>query len=112
LLARNIVSQIFSETEAKMAEKNFDRVFKEKKLPDQIPEIKISASKIGGKKAGIVEILFLSGLVSSKSEAKRMISQKAVKVDGKTITDINIEIEPDGKVFKVGKRKFGRVSIV
>ncbi|MCM8788911.1 MAG: tyrosine--tRNA ligase [Candidatus Omnitrophica bacterium] len=111
-LAKTLVSHFFTETEAENAEENFNRVFKEKKLPDQIPEIKITASKLGSRKAGIVDILFLSGLVNSKSEAKRMISQKAVKVDGKTITDINIEIEPDGKVFKVGKRKFGRVSIV
>ncbi|MCM8822241.1 MAG: tyrosine--tRNA ligase [Candidatus Omnitrophica bacterium] len=112
LLARNIVGQFFSETEAEMAEENFDRVFKDKKLPDQVPEIKIPESKFGGKKAGIVDILFFSGLVSSKSEAKRMISQNAVKVDGEIIKDINVQIEPDGKIFKVGKRKFGRVRIV
>ncbi|MCM8814855.1 MAG: tyrosine--tRNA ligase [Candidatus Omnitrophica bacterium] len=112
LLARNIVGQFFSETEAEMAEENFDRVFKDKKLPDQVPEIKIPESRLGGKKAGIVDILFFSGLVSSKSEAKRMISQNAVKVDGEIIKDINVQIEPDGKIFKVGKRKFGRVRIV
>ncbi len=112
LLARTIVSQFFSEEEAEKAEKNFDRVFKEKQMPEHIPIIEIPASKINRKKENVVNILFLSGLAVSKSEAKRMITQNAVKIDGKTISDINAEIEPDGKLFRVGKRKFGRIKIV
>jgi tyrosyl-tRNA synthetase len=41
-----------------------------------------------------------------------MVIQNAVKVDGKSITDVNQDIEPDGKVIKVGKRKFGKIKIV
>ncbi|MCM8805474.1 MAG: tyrosine--tRNA ligase [Candidatus Omnitrophica bacterium] len=111
-LAKTIVGQFFGDEKAEKAEKTFDRVFKEKQIPEEIPVIKIPVSKLGGKKANIVDVLFLSGLVPSKSEAKRMVIQNAVKVDGKSITDVNQDIEPDGKVIKVGKRKFGKIKIV
>ncbi|MGC8804860.1 MAG: S4 domain-containing protein [Candidatus Ratteibacteria bacterium] len=54
----------------------------------------------------------MAGLVESKSEAKRMIQQNAVKIDGQTISDINAEIEINGKIVKVGKRKFAKIAIV
>ncbi|HOL49700.1 MAG TPA: tyrosine--tRNA ligase [bacterium] len=111
-LAKNIVKQFFGEKEAEKAEENFDRIFKEKQLPEEIPVVEIEAKKFGGHKANIVEILFVAGLVPSKSEAKRMIQQSAVKIDGKTISDINAEIEINGKIVKVGKRKFAKIKIV
>ncbi len=111
-LARNIVSQFFGEQEAEKAEDTFDRVFKEKQLPEEIPIIEIEEKKLGGKKANIVDILFVAGLVGSKSEAKRMIQQNAVKIDGHTMSDINAEIEINGKIVKVGKRKFAKITIV
>ncbi len=112
LLAKEIVSQFFTEEEAERAEMAFNRIFREKQTPENIPVVEIPLSKIGQKRLNIADVLFLAGLVPSKSEAKRMIQQNAVKVDGETITDINADIEPDGKVFKVGKRKFGRIRII
>ncbi|MCM8759311.1 MAG: tyrosine--tRNA ligase [Candidatus Omnitrophica bacterium] len=112
VLAKEIVSQFFTRQEAEKAEMAFDRVFKQKQIPENIPLIEIPFSKTKQRKLNIVDLLFLAGLVVSKSEAKRLIQQNAVKVDGRTITDINAEIEPDEKVFKVGKRKFGKIKIV
>ncbi|MCX7705178.1 MAG: tyrosine--tRNA ligase [bacterium] len=112
ILAKEIVGQFFSSQDAEKAEMSFNRIFKEKQIPEDIPVIEIPFSKIGQKKVNIVDLLFLAGFVPSKSEAKRLIQQNAVRVDGKTITDINTEIEAEGKVFKVGKRKFAKIKIV
>lgn len=112
ILAKQIVCQFFTMEDAENAEMAFDRVFKKKQIPENIPLIEIPFLKIKQRKANIVDILMMAGLVASKSEAKRLIQQHAVKVDGKTITEIDAEIEPEGKVFKVGKRKFGTIKIV
>ncbi len=113
LLSRTIVEEYFGKNKAQKAQETFDKIFKEKQLPEDIPVLKIKKDKLGGRtRANIVDVLFLSGLVSSKSEAKRMLIQNAVKLDGKTVSDINAEIEADGKIIKVGKRKFGKIKIV
>lgn len=113
LLAKNIVGEYFGKELAEKAQNEFDRVFKEKKLPEEIPVIEIEKSRIGNNDTvNIVDVLFISELVQSKSEAKRMVIQKAVKVNNKLISDINTMIQPDGAIIKVGKRKFGKIKIV
>jgi tyrosyl-tRNA synthetase len=113
LLAKTIVEEFFGKEQAKKAQETFDRIFKERKTPDRIPVCEIEKDKLIGKtKANIVDILFLSGLVSSKSEAKRMLNQNAVKIDNNPVSDINLEIEPDGKIISVGKRKFKKIKII
>ncbi|HPP66811.1 MAG TPA: tyrosine--tRNA ligase [bacterium] len=113
LLAKTIVGEFFDANKAQKAQSEFDRIFKDKNLPKEIPVLEIKRSRIGHKtKINIVDILFLSGLVQSKSEAKRMLIQNAVKLDGKTISDINFELEPDEKIIRVGKRRFGKIKIV
>jgi len=84
----------------------FDRVFAQKQLPDKIPEVQIPAKPIAASK-----LLLHCKLVSSGSEAKRMIKQSAVSVDGRKITDPNVEIVPkDGMIVQVGKRRFARLK--
>lgn len=113
LLARTIVEEFFGKDEAQEAQETFDRIFTKKELPLEIPILEIKKDNLGTRtKMNITDVLFLSGLVNSKSEAKRMLTQNAVKVDGKTVKDINAEIEPDGKIIKVGKRKFGKIKII
>jgi len=85
----------------------FDRVFAQKQLPEKIPEVKISAEPIMASK-----LLLHCKLVSSGSEAKRMIKQSAASIDGKKLNDPNAEITPkDGMVIRVGKRKFARLKV-
>ena len=58
----------------------------------------------------IVEIIFESGILNSKGEARRMIKQGAVKLDGELITDIYSKIDSKGeKVLKIGKRRFLKI---
>jgi tyrosyl-tRNA synthetase len=98
-LAREIVTQLCSEKEAKEAESHFERVVQKKELPEDILEYEISGD--------IPISLFCtdSGLTESRSEAVRLIKQGAVTKDGKKITDVNEKVSK-GSIIKVGKRRY------
>jgi tyrosyl-tRNA synthetase len=98
-LAREIVTQLCGEKEAKEAESHFERVVQKKELPEDILEYEISGD--------IPISLFCtdSGLTESRSEAVRLIKQGAVTKDGKKITDVNEKVSK-GSIIKVGKRRY------
>lgn len=104
-LAREIVALYYGKSAAQKAEKEFNRIFKQKELPSQIPSVAIKAGNID-----ILELLVRAKLASSKSEAKRLIEQKGVKIDGKNQSDWqkNISIK-NGMIIQVGKRKFAKI---
>jgi tyrosyl-tRNA synthetase len=78
-------------------------------MPDEIPE-KALPGQDG--KLGLAHLLKGAGLVSSTSEAFRMIKQGAVKIDGERVEDRNLEIETGSThIYQVGKRKFARVTL-
>jgi len=104
-LAREIVSIYHKEKAARKAEKEFNRIFKEKKLPEKIPEIEIKEKTLN-----ILDLLVKTKLAPSKSEAKRLILQKGVKIDGKIESDWKRLIKiKKGQVIQVGKRKFIKI---
>lgn len=85
----------------------FERIFKNKELPDVIEEMEIESPSTNT----ITEIMVLSNLAPSKKEAKRLIEQGGVLVEGEKVTDLGANIDiTDYKLFKVGKRKFLRVK--
>ena len=105
-LAEEIVSIYYGKKEAKAARKEFERVFKEKKLPKTITEFKVKEKELN-----ILDLLVKTKLASSKSEAKRLVLQKGVKVDGKNEDDWRKIIKiKKGQVLRVGKRKFIRLA--
>jgi len=101
-LAKEIVSIYYGRGKAERAEREFNRVFREKKLPTIIPQVQIKEKSLN-----ILELLVKIKLISSKSEAKRLILQKAVKINGvlKENWQEIIEIKK-GIVIQVGKRRF------
>lgn len=103
-LARRIVALYYSYDAAEKAEQHFDKVVVQKEAPDEIAEYELQ------KEETVVEIIFNSGLVSSKGEARRLIKQNAVKINDNLCTDIQETLKL-GKtvVIKVGKRRFLRV---
>lgn len=106
-LARELVALYYSEKDALEAEQEFQNIFKKKELPTDIPEVTLKESPIW-----IVKLLTKSGLVSSNSEARRMIKQGAVKIEGVKIADSDEVVElKNGAVVQVGKRKFARIMI-
>jgi tyrosyl-tRNA synthetase len=108
LLGKTIVSQFHNEKIAQSAATEFDKVFAQGQLPDDMPEVKISAEPIMASK-----LLVHCKLVESSSEAKRMIKvQSAVSINGNKISDPNAEIMPtDSMIIQVGKRKFVKLKI-
>jgi tyrosyl-tRNA synthetase len=106
-LARELVGLYHSREVAQAAEDEFDRIFVKKDLPDDIPEFAVQTDDGS---IGIIKLLAETKLVSSNSEARRMIEQGGVSVDGEKITTEKATITILGSVVvKVGKRKFLRV---
>ncbi len=106
-LAYEIVKLYHGEEQAQKAQKEFDRIFKYKKLPDKIPVYRV---KKGSYK--LIDILVSSRLTSSKSEARRLIEQGAVRINNDIINNWSCEIEPKNEaVVKVGKRRFIKIKI-
>jgi tyrosyl-tRNA synthetase len=102
-LAHEIVKEYYSEKEAKIAGEEFNKVFKEKGRPDDIQ----SFNYISGHK--IIDVLVGSKLVGSKSDVRRLISQKGIRVNDGILSDINKEIEK-GDTIQVGKRRWLKIS--
>jgi tyrosyl-tRNA synthetase len=89
------------------ARESFERVFVQKDRPMDVPEHRISA---GGEPVWLPGLLREIGLVTSSSEANRMIKQGAVSVDDEKVESADFKLEPAGSVFiQVGKRRFAKV---
>ena len=106
-LGREIVALYHSPRDAEMAEREFNRVFQKKEIPSDVRDVVVRASLLS-----ISDLLVLARLVSSKSEAGRMVQQGAVKIDSQLITkkDERVHIQ-NNSIVQVGKRKFARIKI-
>lgn len=106
-LAKLIIADFHSKDEATAAEEEFVKRFVQKEVPDEIDEKQIAAGSYN-----LAQILADTGLAASKGEARRLIEQGGVKVNGEkaTATNADIAIGTDGVLFQVGKRKFMKVK--
>ncbi len=101
-LARTLVTMYHSEEAAITAENEFDTIFIKKGLPDTVPEIKIEESK-----KNILDLIVQVGFAPSKAEARRLVQQGGVTIDGEKISDITKDVTFESeKILKVGKRNF------
>ena len=108
-LAEEIIERFHNKKAAAAAQADFIQRFQKGAIPDDIPEKEIQASD-GSIAVG--NLLKASGLVSSTSEAMRMIKQGAVKIDGEKIEDPKLVLSTGlTAVFQVGKRKFAKVNL-
>jgi len=105
-LARDIIKIYYNEKMASQSQINFDKIFIKKDIPKDIPTFKIKT------KMKLVDVIYDSNLVNSKSEVKRLIIQGAIKIDDEIINDIHYEISNKNKsIIKVGKRRFLKTII-
>jgi len=105
-LARTLVQMYHNADAAKKAEEEFDRIFVEKSTPDEVAEFRVGP----GKEQTIIGLLTISNMASSRSEARRLIEQGGVSVDGEKISDLNALLPVREEfILKVGKRKFLKV---
>ncbi len=109
-LAHRIVSIYHGDSAADMAEKEFKSVFQKGDLPSDIPMLDVSAIVNDGK-VKVLQLLTFSGMVGSASEARRIVQQGGVKVNGEKLEDINAEIPAVADtIIQAGKRKFMRLK--
>jgi len=108
-LGEEIVARFYDDAAAEGARQEFISRFQKGAMPDEIPE-KALDSQDG--QLGIAHLLRGAGLVSSTSEAFRMLKQGAVKIDGEKVEDRELQIKAGSThIYQVGKRKFARVTL-
>ncbi len=107
-LAREIVRLYHGDKMAKASEENFNKVFREKELPDQLEEIRIAVTG----EVKVIDLLQMAGLTASKSEARRLIEQGGVKINQEKVENVESKISLQVPVIvQCGKRKFARVMM-
>jgi tyrosyl-tRNA synthetase len=101
-LAREIVTFFYDKEKAKIAEENFVKVFRQKEIPDEMPEIQVEPGEYN-----IVDLVIKVNSNYSKSEVKRLINQGGVYFDGKRVNDFKqiVKVEKE-HILRLGKRKF------
>jgi tyrosyl-tRNA synthetase len=102
-LAWEITSSFYNDEMAYDAQESFIKMFQKKDVPDQMPEYSLKPDQT------VLDVLLDSGLVNSRSDARRLVDQKGVKLDGEVITSAS-EPFPKPGVLQVGKRHFLRVK--
>lgn len=106
-LARTLVEMYYDNESAITAENEFDNIFIKKGLPDSIPEYKVEK---GVNEKNILDLIVAVGFAPSKAEARRLVQQGGVTIDGDKISDITELIKFDrDKILKVGKRNFIKI---
>jgi tyrosyl-tRNA synthetase len=110
--AREIVTRFHGARAAELAIADFEARFQRGELPDNIPEVKVAVSSEEDEIV-ITKLLKESQLVSSASEAIRMIEQGGVRINGQKVSDKGLAVKRgDTAVLQVGKRKFARVTLI
>jgi len=109
-LGMEIVARFHDNKAAEAAKQEFISRFREGAMPDDMPELTLETQDGG---LGIAHLLKGAGLVSSTSEAFRMIKQGAVRIDGERVEDRALTIDAGStNVYQVGRRRFARVSLI
>jgi tyrosyl-tRNA synthetase len=105
-LAFEVVRDFHGEKEAKKAEQEFIKVFQKKEAPSEIPEVYLKEKKLL-----LSELLFKAKLVASKSEARRVVSQGGVKINGIVQKTWNTPVSlQKGTLIQMGKRRFVKLA--
>ncbi|NBI42774.1 tyrosine--tRNA ligase [[Haemophilus] felis] len=105
LLAKEIIARFHTEADANAAEQEFINRFQKGAIPDEMPEFTFEGE------IPLANLLKEAGLVSSTSDANRMVQQGGVKIDGEKVEDAKQVISAGSAVYQVGKRKFARVTV-
>ena len=111
-LAKEIVGRFDGQDAAVRAEEHFDVVFVEKEVPEDVQELRLSRATLDNNRIWIVKLVTAAGFAGTNSEARRLVSQGAVRIDDEPVSDPNLDWEVrDGALLKVGKRHFARICL-
>ena len=107
-LGREVVAQFHSAEAARQAQEHFERVYQQRQAPEEIQDILVSGDG-EGVHAELPRFLADHGLASSRREAKRLLSQGGIQVDGQRVNEEHAFL-PYGSVLRVGRHKWARVT--
>jgi len=111
-LARSIVGRYHGEEAARAAAEFFDRTVRRKEVPEQIPVFTVPSELLENGRVWIARLIVHCGFASSTSEARRLVTQGGVSLDGETIADPSANVAlRNGAILKVGKRRFARIVL-
>lgn len=111
-LAREIVSIYHNQDAAKSAEAEFDKVHRDRQLPEDLSQVSIPSTALADGKIWLAHLITRAGFAKSTSDARRLVQQGGVRIDGERITDSSLKIDlSSGSVLQVGKRRFARLVI-
>ena len=106
-LGFEIVRRYHSENAAHDAQADFEKTFSRREIPDDIPELKIKERKLSS-----LDLAVLTGVLKSKSDARRLIEQGGFEYDGTAIKDITVTLAIKNRaVLRVGKKHFFKIKI-
>ncbi len=108
-LARRLVERFHGERAAERAAAHFRRVVREGGTPDDLPEREVPLGSDG--EIGLLELLERLGLVESRSEARRLVAQGAVQIDGERVSDPTRRLGPGVHLLRAGRRRFARARL-
>ena len=110
MLARELVERFHGAAAAATAERDFNDRFQRRVLPEEVPYLEVHSAQ---ERLPLIVLLRDAGVTTSSSEAARMISQRAVKLDGEMVEDTSSLVEAGGShVYQVGKRKIFRIRLI
>jgi len=114
LLARTVVDLYHGDGAGEAAEAEFDRVFVDHEVPDEVPEVVIGAGDVRDGRVRVATLVALAfpKAVPSNKEGRRKIQQGGVYLDGAVVTDADFEVIPadvDGKLLRLGRRNWARL---
>jgi tyrosyl-tRNA synthetase len=108
-LARRLVERFHGAAAGAAAEAHFDRVFRQRRVPDELRTVEIRAS--GPRGCDLLGILVMAGMAESRGEARRLVQQGGVRVDDERVESVERWLAPGAYVLQVGKRRFVRVQV-
>jgi len=111
-LAREITGAYHGPEAAREAEEEFVRVFRQHEVPDEMTDHRVAPSQLEGGRLYLPRLLVEAGAVASSGEARRLIRQGGVRVDGRKLGEEELALVPaDGMIVKAGKRTFIRLRL-
>src|SRR5262249_30152280 len=109
-LAAALTAELYGAEAGRTARERFDRLFRDKQVPDEVARVVIPAAELTEGRLWMVKLLAAAGFAATNGEARRLLEGRGVKLDGEVVADEKLQVELSGeRLLQAGKRRFARV---